>query len=242
MADAKTAWITGAGTGIGRAIAVSLSNDSTNLTLFGRTRETLEETAGACKDRSNVEIVLGSVDDRAAVAEAVTATVDRFGGLDILVNNAGINGKKRNLGDMPPEEWDRVIQINLTGAYNCFKAVLPQFESQKDGLVINVASMAGKRAGTIGGVAYSASKFGMASLTQSINAEFRETGVRACCIYPGEVDTPILQHRPNPVSDAKRQAALQPEDVADAALMVARLPDRAIVEEITIFPRRVVSS
>ena len=74
------------------------------------------------------------------------------------------------------------------------------------------------------------------------HAEFRETGIRACCIYPGEVDTPILQHRPNPVSDAKRQAALQPEDVADAALMVARLPDRAIVEEITIFPRRVVSS
>ena len=167
MANPKTAWITGAGTGIGRAIAVSMSNEDTNLTLFGRTKDTLEETADACKDRSNVEIVVGSVENRAAVAETVTTTVDRFGGLDILVNNAGTNGKKRNLSDMPPEEWDRVIQINLTGAYNCFKSVLPHFEAQSDGLVINIASMAGKRAGTIGGVAYSASKFGMASLTQS---------------------------------------------------------------------------
>jgi NADP-dependent 3-hydroxy acid dehydrogenase YdfG len=242
MANPKTAWITGAGTGIGRAIAVSLSNEGANLALFGRTQDTLEETADACKDRSKTEIVLGSVEDRAAVAQAAATTVDRFGRLDILVNNAGTNGKKRNLSDMPPEEWDRVISINLTGAYNCFKAGLPHFEKQTDGLVINIASMAGKRAGTVGGVAYSASKFGMASLTQSINAEFRETGIRACCIFPGEVDTPILQHRPNPVSDAKRQAALQPDDVAKAALMVANLPDRAIVEEITIFPRHVVPS
>ncbi len=238
----KTAWITGAGTGIGRAIAVGLAHDNANLALFGRTRETLEETAEACKDRANVVIAVGSVDDRNAVGEAVTTTVERFGALDILVNNAGINSKKRNLSDMPPEQWDRVIEINLTGAYNCFKAALPHFETQTDGLVINIASMAGKRAGTIGGVAYSASKFGMAALTQSINAEFRESGIRACCIYPSEVDTPILDHRPVPVSDAKRRAALQPEDVADAALMVARLPERAIVEEITIFPRRAVPS
>tara|TARA_Y100000588_G_scaffold72662_1_gene75017 strand:+ start:8516 stop:9244 length:729 start_codon:yes stop_codon:yes gene_type:complete len=240
MSTPKTAWITGAGSGIGRAIAVSLSNDQANLTLFGRTQETLEETASACRNSADIHIVVGSVDDRYAVGEAVTTTIDRFGALDILVNNAGTNGKKRNLSDMPPGEWDRVIEINLTGAYNCFKAAAPHFERQSDGLVINIASMAGKRAGVIGGVAYSASKFGMASLTQSINAEYREAGIRACCIFPGEVDTPILQHRPVPVSDAKREAALQPEDVAEAALMVARLPDRAIVEEITIFPRRVV--
>ena len=81
----------------------------------------------------------------------------------------------------------------------------------------------------ISGVAYSASKFGMAALNQSINVEFREEGIRACCIYPGEVDTPILDHRPNPVSDAKRAAALLPEDIAAAAYMVAQMPDRVIV-------------
>ena len=100
---------------------------------------------------------------------------------------------------------------------------MPQMKVQNDGLVINISSMAGKRAGMISGVAYSASKFVcMAALNQSINVEFREEGIRACCIYPGEVDTPILDHRPNPVSDEKRAAALLPEDIAAAALMVAR--------------------
>lgn len=241
MPQERTAWITGAGTGIGRAIAIALSEDDYNLTLHGRTAETLEATAQDCKDPSRAEIVLGSVDDRESVAGAVRSTLDRFGSLDVLVNNAGINTKQRNLKDMSPEDWDRVISINLTGAYNCFREALPQFEKQEDGLVINISSMAGKRAGTIGGVAYSASKFGMRSLTQSINTEFREGGIRACCIYPGEVDTPILRHRPVPVSDDKRAAALRSEDVAAAALMVTRLPNHAIVEEITIFPRRVVS-
>ena len=132
------------------------------------------------------------------------------------------------------------MEINLTGAFNAFRAVLPHMKARNDGLVINVSSMAGKRAGMISGVAYCASKFGMAALNQSINVEFREAGIRACCIYPGEVDTPILDHRPNPVSDEKRAAALLPEDIAAAALMVAQMPDRVIVEEITIFPRRVV--
>ena len=99
--------------------------------------------------------------------------------------------------------------------------------------------MAGKRAGTVGGVAYSASKFGLGSLTQSINAEFREEGIRSTCIFPGEVDTPILDKRPTPVSADKREAALQPEDIAAAALMVANMHNRAIVEEITLFPRRI---
>lgn len=133
------------------------------------------------------------------------------------------------------------MAINLSGAFYAFRAVLPQMKTQRDGLVINISSMAGKRAGMISGAAYSASKFGMAALTQSINAEFRDQGIRACCIYPGEVDTPILAHRPNPVSDAKRAAALLPEDIAAAAVMAAQMPDRVIVEEITIFPRRVVS-
>ena len=133
----------------------------------------------------------------------VEQTVAAFGGVDILVNNAGINSKKRHLIDISDEDWDRVMEINLTGAFNAFRAVLPHMKAQNDGLVINISSMAGKRAGMISGVAYSASKFGMAALNQSINVEFREDGIRACCIYPGEVDTPILDHRPNPVSDEK---------------------------------------
>ncbi|MBT4138919.1 MAG: SDR family oxidoreductase [Candidatus Latescibacteria bacterium] len=236
----KTAIITGAGTGIGRGIAVSFAKAGYNLTLAGRRTEPLEETAKQCGD-AQILIIATDVTDRTSVQTLAQKTLETFGGIDILVNNAGINTKARNLDDISDEDWDRVININLTGAFNAFRAVRSQMKKQNDGVVINIASMAGKKAGTVGGAAYSASKFGMSSLTQSINAEFRENGIRACCIYPGEVDTPILDNRPTPVSAEKRAAALQPEDIAAAALMVAQLHNRAIIEEMTIFPRRPVS-
>ena len=229
--------ITGAGSGIGRGIAVAFSKAGAALALAGRRRDALEETAAALDTGTRSTVVPTDVTDRQTVAAMAGEAVSFLGNIDILVNNAGINTRQRNLSDITDEDWDRVIQINLTGAFNVFRAVLPHMQKIQNGLVINIASMAGKRAGTVGGVAYSASKFGLSSLNQSINAEFRENGIRACCIYPGEVDTPILDLRPNPVSIEKRQAALDPDDIAEAALMVARLPDRAIVEEITIFPR-----
>ena len=236
----KTAIITGAGTGIGAGIALAYAKAGYNLALAGRRVEPLKEIAGQCAG-AQVEIRATDVADPQAVQSLAKQTIDAFGRIDILVNNAGINTKKRHLSDISDGDWERVMAINLSGAFYAFRAVLPQMKTQRDGLVINVSSMAGKRAGMISGAAYSASKFGMAALTQSINAEFRGQGIRACCIYPGEVDTPILAHRPNPVSDAKRAAALLPEDIAAAAVMVAQMPDRVVVEEITIFPRRVVS-
>ena len=239
--DGKTAVITGAGSGIGRSIAEGLAGEGVGLVLAGRRTEALAATADALASGSKCLIVSTDVADRNSVASLSEQATAFLGRIDILVNNAGINTVQRGLGDISNEDWDRVIQINLTGAFNVFRAILPQMQAQQDGLVINISSMAGKRAGTLGGVAYSASKFGLSSLNQSINAEFRDEGIRACCIYPGEVDTPILDLRPNPVSDAKRAAALHPGDIAQAALMVARLPDRAIVEEITIFPSRAVA-
>ena len=239
----RTAIVTGAGSGIGRAIAVRFAAAGMQVVLAGRRAQTLKEAAGHIRQTGSDPLTVPTdVADRLSVRALVDRTLQAFGRIDILVNNAGINTRKRNLKDISPEDWDRVIEINLTGAFNAFRAVLPPMEKQQDGLVINISSMAGKRAGLIGGAAYSASKFGMGALTQSINAEFREAGIRACCIYPGEVDTPILQFRPVPVSDEKRTAALLPEDVAAAALMVAELPKRAVVEEITIFPRRVVAT
>ncbi len=239
MKPERVALITGAGTGIGRGIAGAFSGQGFRTALVGRTRKTLEETAKLCEGPT--AIFDASVNDRERLAEVISRTHEQLGPIDILVNNAGMNTRQRNLIDMPSDQWDQVIDVNLTGASNCFTAILPGFLEANDGLVINISSMAGKSAGTVGGVAYSASKFGLGSLTQSINAEFREEGIRATCIYPGEVDTPILDQRPVPVSDDKRAAALQPEDIAAAATMVANLPNRAVVEEITIFPRHRVS-
>ena len=242
MSENRTAIITGAGTGIGQAIASAFAAEGINLVLAGRRPEPLAEMITTVKGLGSEAIsVPTDVTDRESTHKLAERALSEFGGIDILVNNAGINTVKRNLRDITDEDWDRVIGINLTGAFNVFRAVMLQMEANGGGLVINISSMAGKKAGTIGGTAYSASKFGMASLNQSINAEFRDSGVRATCIFPGEVDTPILDLRPNPVSQEKRGAALHPDDIAKAALMVANLPARAIVEEITIFPRRAVA-
>lgn len=238
----KIVIITGAGSGIGQAIAIRFAAAGMHVVLAGRRLETLKKVSAQIQKMGGQSVPLSlDVSDRLSVKTLIDRTLEAFGQIDILVNNAGINTQKRNLKEIKPEDWDRVITINLTGAFNVFRAVLPQMEKQQDGLVINISSISGKRAGLVGGAAYSASKFGLSSLTQSINAEFRETGIRACCIYPGEVDTPILQFRPIPISFQKRKAALLPEDIAATAIMVADLPARAIVEEITIFPRQFVS-
>jgi len=234
----KTAIVTGAGSGIGRAIALSFSEAGVQVGLVGRRKAPLEQLAEELKGSGGEPLVSSAdVADRSSVQSAVTRLVSHMGRTDILVNNAGINTARRGLRDISDEDWDRVVATNLTGAFNVFRAVRPHMEKEGEGLVINIASMAGKRAGVVGGAAYSASKFGMASLTQSINAEFRDFGIRACCIYPGEVDTPILDYRPVAVTAERRAAVLRPEDVAAVAVMVAGMPSRAIVEEVTVFPR-----
>lgn len=238
----RVAVITGAGTGIGRAIAQRFAEEGLALVIAGRREAPLEEVAAAIAETGGTaRVVCTDVTDRSSVDNLVKEALQNSGEVHILVNNAGMNTQLRNLHNIPPDDWDRVITTNLTGAFNCFRSLLPAFEKQGEGLVINIASMAGKRAGVVGGAAYSASKFGMAAFNMSINAEFREKGIRACCIFPGEVDTDILDMRPTPISDGKREAALKGEDIAELAWTVARMPDRAVVEEITIFPRRQVS-
>jgi len=123
-----------------------------NLVLAGRRPEPLEETARACSD-TDVRIVPTDVTDRASVKALADVATETFGHINVLVNNAGINTKERNLDDISDEDWDRVIAINLTGAFNAFRAVLPHMKNQGEGLVINIASMAGKHAGTVGGAA-----------------------------------------------------------------------------------------
>src|SRR5437762_576750 len=122
------------------------------------------------------------------------------------------------------------------GAFYCTAAVLPQMRERKDGVIININSIAGKRSGPLGGVAYNAAKFGMSALGICVGAEEKDNGIRVCNIYPGEIDTPILEHRPTPVSDAQRKQILRAEDVADAVMFVAALPARASVPELVIKP------
>jgi NADP-dependent 3-hydroxy acid dehydrogenase YdfG len=155
---------------------------------------------------------------------------------DILVSNAGVNIVERRLEVLSPENWDYLMNVNATGAFNVVHAVLPQMRARKDGVIISISSIAGIRPSELGGAAYSAAKHAMDALTKVIGLEERENGIRACVISPGEVDTPILEARPVPVSDEHRARILQPEDVAAAAVFVASLPPRANVSELVIKP------
>jgi NAD(P)-dependent dehydrogenase (short-subunit alcohol dehydrogenase family) len=135
-----------------------------------------------------------------------------------------------------PADYRHLIETNLNGAYWCLQAFLPAMRARGSGTIINVVSEAARQASPKAGPAYSASKFGLLGLTQAINAEERARGIRACALLPGDIDTPLLDQRPNPPSAEARQQMLRPEDVAACALFVVKLPPRAVVEELLLRP------
>jgi NADP-dependent 3-hydroxy acid dehydrogenase YdfG len=159
-----------------------------------------------------------------------------LGPIHILVNSAGVNIRNRTMSEMRPEQWDAVMAVNATGAYNCMYEVLPQMRERRDGLIINISSISGKRASQLGGVAYSASKFAMTALGTCVANEDNQYGIRVTNVYPGEVNTPILEHRPNPVSDDHKASILQPEDVGELVVAIATLPARAHIPDVVIKP------
>ncbi len=232
----KTALITGGGTGIGEACALLLAKEGCRVAIAGRREEKLREAAKQFKGEPAILTHTVDVADRASVNALIDWAQRELGRIDILINSSGINVPKRSMRDLAPEDWDKILQINATGAYNCLHVVLPEMRARKDGLVINIVSIAGIRAGLLGGVAYNASKFAMAALGLTVSQEEKDANIRVTNIYPGEVDTPILIHRPVPVTPEHRARILQSDDVAQAALMVCCLPPRAHVTELTIKP------
>lgn len=233
----KVAWITGAGSGIGRAAAVALGGAGMVCVLSGRRAGPLEETAlavGAAGGQARVHVL--DVTDADAVAVAGAAIVADFGGVDVLVNSAGSNVTKRSWAEVDRTGWDEVIALNLNAAYACCAAALPSMRARGDGLIVNVASWAGRYPSRLTGPAYNASKAGLIAMTQSINLEEFSSGIRACALSPGEVATPILDKRPVPVSDDDKARMLQAEDLGETILFLARLPARACVNELVISP------
>jgi NADP-dependent 3-hydroxy acid dehydrogenase YdfG len=232
----KTVLITGGGTGIGAGCALALAKQGCRVAISGRTAERLAHAAGQFNGDPSILTCVADVGERDSVAELFDWANRELGRIDILINSAGINVPKRSMAELSPEDWDTLMQVNATGTYNCIHAVLPQMKERQDGLIINISSIAGMRASLLGGVAYSASKFAMSALGLSIAREVKDEGIRITTIYPGEVETPILDNRPVPVSAEHRARILQPEDLAAAVLMIAELPPRANVSEIVIKP------
>jgi NAD(P)-dependent dehydrogenase (short-subunit alcohol dehydrogenase family) len=234
--DGKTALITGGSSGIGLAVARVFLQEGAKVAITGRDEAKLRQAVASLAGGERLFSHAADVADPAQVQTLVKQVVERLGGLDILVNNAGLNLKERSLRELTPESWQRLLRANLDGAFYCIHAALPHLLQRGGGLVININSIAGKRASPLGGAAYSASKFGMRGLGLCLSAEEKGNGIRVSNIYPGEVNTPILDVRPRPVTAEQRQRILQPDDVAAAVLFVATLPPYATVPELVITP------
>lgn len=224
--------IVGGGTGMGQATARALAKAGCQVAIGGRRMGALNETA----DGTSILCHTIDVADRDNTNAFFDWAKGELGEIDVMINAAGINIKNRSMADMTPEQWDQVVAINATGAYNCMYAVLPEMRKRQDGFIINVSSVAGKRAIALGGIAYSSSKFAMTALSTCVANEVAEDGVRVTNVYPGEVNTPLLEQRPAPVSEEHKQRILQPEHVAELLVSLIALPAEVHVPEVVVKP------
>jgi NADP-dependent 3-hydroxy acid dehydrogenase YdfG len=232
-----TAWVTGAGTGIGKAAATALAGAGATVVLTGRRPEPLEAVAAAIAGfGGSVVIEPGDLTDSAQVQGIATRVAQRFGRLDILVNNAGVNIRERSWAQLDPDRIDTVIDGNLSGAFYVVAAALPLMRARKSGVMIHTASWAGRFVSPVSGPAYTAAKHAVVAMSHSINMEEFVNGIRSSVICPAEVATPILDLRPQPLGPEERARMLQPEDLGDLILFIATRPPHLCLNEVLISP------
>jgi NADP-dependent 3-hydroxy acid dehydrogenase YdfG len=232
----KVALITGGGSGVGLATARLFLQEGAKVAVAGRDAAKLKAAAASVPGGETILTVPTDVTKPAEVKKLVETVIQKFGRIDILVNNAGTNIKARRMRELTVENWDRLVRTNLDGAFYCIKEVLPGMLARRDGVIVNVNSISGKRPYPLAGAGYAAGKFGLHALAGCLANEELESGIRVSSIYPGEIDTPILEERPTPVTPEQRAKILKPEDVAGAVLFVAALPPHVSVPELIIKP------
>ena len=231
------AWVTGAGSGIGKAGALALAGAGAKLVLSGRRPEPLAEVAAEISAAGGAASVESLDVADAGAGQAVAGRIkDRHGRIDILVNSAGFNVPNRHWPDLDTESWKNVVDINLNGAFYVTHAVLPAMRAQGDGLIVNISSWAGRYDSYLTGPAYNATKHGLIAMSAHLNLEEGKHGIRATTICPGEVNTPILDKRPIPVPEEEKVRMLQEADLGETILFVARMPAHVCVNDILISP------
>ncbi|MDJ0536682.1 MAG: SDR family oxidoreductase [Xenococcaceae cyanobacterium MO_207.B15] len=226
--------ITGASSGIGRATALAFAKSGINLALVSRSEDKLSPVVDAAQ-AVGVKAQAYPLDlaNIALVKAQINAIAQDLGAVDILVNNAGM-GYTNSLTNTSLEEWQKVLDLNLTSVFQCIQGVLPQMRSRATGTIINVASIAAYNAFPDWGV-YSVSKAGLVALTKALAVEERSNGIRAVTIAPGAVNTPMWD-TDTVQADFNREAMLTPEIVAQSILHIALLPSQAVIETMTIMP------
>ena len=234
----KTAVVTGAGSGVGQSIALKLAQQGWRVALVGRRAEALSATVQLVGPLAKQFIACPcDIGEQPAVAKMAASILAEFKDVEVVVNAAGTNAPRRSLEVLSLDDYHAMMNTNLHGAYYIVQAFLPQMRARQSGTIINIVSDAGKQASPKAGPAYVMSKFGLAGLNQAINAEERPHGIRASAIFPGDIDTPLLDKRPLVPDATARARMMKPEDIADCALLCINLPARAVVEEMLVRPR-----
>lgn len=230
----KTALITGAGKGLGKAIALALATEGVNLALVARTANDLEQVAEQAKQINPAIKVAYATADVSKIEEvkaACTKIANEIGQIDILINNAG-TGKFGKFLDLEVEEWENMIKTNLFGPYYFIRQILPQMLDRKSGDIVNVASTAGLKGSPLTS-AYSASKFGLIGMSESLMQEARKSNVRVFTLTPSTIATDLAID--NKLTDGNPETTLQPEDFAELLIAHLKLPARALVKDVSLW-------
>ncbi len=228
--------VVGASSGIGRETAILFAREGARVVASARRGDRLRGLqVELAKEGFPLEISPADVSKAADMEQLAQRTCAQFGGIDILLYAAGTNTPDRAMNRLNPGIWDMMVNVNLSGAYYVTQAALPSMRERKSGHLIYISSISGL-APDVSGASYQAAKRGILGLAHAIRVEEKEHGIRTCVICPGLVDTEILEKRPVKPTAEMLAKALRPEDVAEAALSVAKLPPRAVVPEMQILP------
>ena len=224
----KIALVTGAGKGIGKAIAIALAKEGVHVGLLARTTSQLQETAAQIQAEGvKTAVVTADVADMDAVNKALEQVKQELGPIDILINNAGIGTFGKFL-ELEPAEWEKIVRVNLFGVYYTTRAVLPEMIERQTGDIINISSTAGQRGAALTS-AYSASKFGLMGLTESLMQEVRKHNIRVSALTPSTVATELAVA--NKLTDGNPEKVMQPEDLAEIVIAQLKLNRRIFIKE-----------
>ncbi|ACV59195.1 3-ketoacyl-ACP reductase [Alicyclobacillus acidocaldarius] len=235
MAQSLKGWsaiVTGAGKGIGKAIAEHLAKEGVHLGLIARTESDLNRVADAIRSAYGISVYTQAADiaDRMSIESAIQRLKEQLGSVDVLVNNAG-TASFGTVIDMPVEEWERIVRVNLLGTYYATRAILPHMIERNRGHIINISSTAGEK-GSATTSAYSASKFGLLGFTESLMYEVRKHNIRVMALLPSTVNTDLARNVGLKLGDEDHQ--MQPEDVAELVVDALRLPNRVLLKSATL--------
>lgn len=234
---ARVLWVTGAGSGMGRAVSLSAAARGWRVALSGRRAAAVTETADLIAEAGGQSLTLPlDARDAQAVTSAHEAIIDTWGGVTDLVLAAGLNTPERYWSDQALVQFERIVATNLTAVARVIDTVLPDMRARRYGQVVVVSSYSAWRFSPYAGVAYSASKTALAAICQSLNAQEARHGIRSCHLCPGDVDTDFLHQRPEVPDAGARALMLAPSDVASAVLFVLEVPAHVRIDELVISP------